>query len=83
MKDRVLREVQAVAEGEGVMFEKLQEVLEVAPEEMQRRAEQLGQSMLFRYEDFGVMTIDSFCEPVGAQFCPRFGMGRCLSNPVG
>jgi ATP-dependent exoDNAse (exonuclease V) beta subunit len=60
MKDRVLREVQAVAEGEGVMFEKLQEVLEVAPEEMQRRAEQLGQSMLFRYEDFGVMTIDSF-----------------------
>jgi ATP-dependent helicase/nuclease subunit A len=41
MKDRVLREVQAVAEGEGVMFEKLQEVLEVAPEEMQRRAEQL------------------------------------------
>ena len=60
MKDRVLREVQAVAVGEGVMFEKLQEVLEVAPEEMQRRAELLGQSMLFRYEDFGVMTIDSF-----------------------
>ena len=60
MKDRVLREVQAVAEGEGVMFKKLQEVLEVAPEEMRRRAEQLGQSMLFRYEDFGVMTIDSF-----------------------
>ena len=27
---------------------------------MQRRAKALGQSMLFRYEDFGVMTIDSF-----------------------
>lgn len=60
MKDRVLREVQAVSQGEGVMFEKLQQVIDIAPEEMQRRAEQLGQSMLFRYEDFGVMTIDSF-----------------------
>ena len=60
MKDRVLRDVQAVAEGEGVMFDMLQEVLDVAPDEMQRRAKALGQSMLFRYEDFGVMTIDSF-----------------------
>ena len=58
MKDRVLSDVREVAQGKGSMFEEMVAVLQLDPDEIQRRAEKLGQSILHRYEDFGVMTID-------------------------
>ncbi|MDE0871755.1 MAG: UvrD-helicase domain-containing protein [Flavobacteriales bacterium] len=60
MKDRVLSDVREVAQGKGSMFEEMVAALQLDPDEIQRRAEKLGQSILHRYEDFGVMTIDSF-----------------------
>ena len=42
------------------MHESLLEIIPIAPEELERRARALGEAMMHRYEDFSVMTIDSF-----------------------
>ena len=42
------------------MHGSLLEIIPIAPEELERRARALGEAMMHRYEDFSVMTIDSF-----------------------
>ena len=69
MKDRIMQDVVAVSLGEGSMWETLTAApsgenaaahLTLPPGEIQRRARVLSEAMLHRYEDFSVMTIDSF-----------------------
>lgn len=60
MKERILSDVREVAEGKGAMHGSLLEIIPIAPEELERRARALGEAMMHRYEDFSVMTIDSF-----------------------
>ena len=60
MKERILSDVREVAEGKGSMHGSLLEIIPIAPEELERRARALGEAMMHRYEDFSVMTIDSF-----------------------
>ncbi|MDA8771899.1 UvrD-helicase domain-containing protein [Flavobacteriales bacterium] len=69
MKDRIMQDVVAVSLGEGSMWETLiadpsgenaAAHLTLPPGEIQRRARMLSEAMLHRYEDFSVMTIDSF-----------------------
>jgi len=69
MKDRIMQDVVEVSMGKGAMWESLiapakndEEAprLLLAPDEIQKRARFLSEAMLHRYEDFSVMTIDSF-----------------------
>ena len=60
MKERILSDVREAAEGKGSMHGSLLEIIPIAPEELERRARALGEAMMHRYEDFSVMTIDSF-----------------------
>lgn len=60
MKERILSDVREVAEGRGSMYGSLLEIIPIAAEELERRARALGEAMMHRYEDFSVMTIDSF-----------------------
>lgn len=60
MKERILKDVREVAEGRGSMHQSLLEIVPIAEEELARRARALGEAMMHRYEDFSVMTIDSF-----------------------
>ena len=60
MKERILSDVREVAEGRGSMHGSLLEIVPIAAEELERRARALGEAMMHRYEDFSVMTIDSF-----------------------
>ena len=60
MKERILSDVREVAEGRGSMHSSLLKIIPIAAEELERRARALGEAMMHRYEDFSVMTIDSF-----------------------
>jgi ATP-dependent exoDNAse (exonuclease V) beta subunit len=60
MRTRIVEYVAEVAAGKGPMFDKLLETGEWKPEELQRSADALRSHMLHHYEDFSVMTIDSF-----------------------
>lgn len=69
MKDRIMQDVVQVSMGEGGMWDSLTSSsnegdasprLPLPPGEIQRRARLLSEAMLHRYEDFSVMTIDSF-----------------------
>jgi ATP-dependent exoDNAse (exonuclease V) beta subunit len=60
MKDRILKDVREVAEGKGSMRESLLEVMPIDAPTLQRRARALSETMMHYYEDFSVMTIDSF-----------------------
>ena len=60
MKDRILSEVQAVAEGSGSMHQSLMQIVPISAEVLEARARALSESMMHHYEDFSVMTIDSF-----------------------
>lgn len=69
MKDRIMQDVVLVSRGEGGMWDSLvspaeegksAKRLQLPPDEIQRRARLLSEAMLHRYEDFSVMTIDSF-----------------------
>lgn len=60
MKERILKDVREVAEGRGSMYQSLMEIVPISGEELARRARALGEAMMHRYEDFSVMTIDSF-----------------------
>ena len=60
MKERILSDVREVAEGKGPMHGSLLEIIPIAAQELERRARALGEAMMHRYEDFSVMTIDSF-----------------------
>ncbi|MBV42522.1 MAG: hypothetical protein CL834_05765 [Crocinitomicaceae bacterium] len=69
MKDRIMQDVVQVSMGEGAMWESLISPAEgsdgvlrlnLPSDEIQRRARLLSEAMLHRYEDFSVMTIDSF-----------------------
>jgi ATP-dependent exoDNAse (exonuclease V) beta subunit len=69
MKDRIMQDVVEVSMGEGAMWKSLTSPAEtggdaprlnLASNEIQRRARLLSEAMLHRYEDFSVMTIDSF-----------------------
>ena len=60
MKERILKDVREVAEGGGSMHASLLEILPIGAETMEHRARLLGEAMMHRYEDFSVMTIDSF-----------------------
>ena len=60
MKDRILSEVQSVAEGSGSMHQSLMEIVPISAEVLEARARALSESMMHHYEDFSVMTIDSF-----------------------
>ncbi|MFZ8836763.1 MAG: UvrD-helicase domain-containing protein [Flavobacteriales bacterium] len=60
MKDRILEDVQEVSLGEGHMYHSLLEIVSVTEKELQRRAKEVSKAMMHQYEDFSVMTIDSF-----------------------
>ena len=60
MKDRILNEVQSVAAGSGSMHQSLMEIVPISAEVLEARARALSESMMHHYEDFSVMTIDSF-----------------------
>ena len=60
MKERILSDVREVANGEGSMHDSLLKIIPIEAEELERRAHALGEAMMHRYEDFSVMTIDSF-----------------------
>ena len=69
MKDRIMEDVVLVSSGQGGMWDSLvspaeggksAKRLQLPPDEIQRRARLLSEAMLHRYEDFSVMTIDSF-----------------------
>ena len=60
MKERILKDVREVAEGRGAMYQSLLEIVPIEGEELARRARALVEAMMHRYEDFSVMTIDSF-----------------------
>lgn len=60
MKERILKDVREVAEGGGSMHASLLEILPIGAETLEQRARLLGEAMMHRYEDFSVMTIDSF-----------------------
>ncbi|MFZ9056089.1 MAG: UvrD-helicase domain-containing protein, partial [Flavobacteriales bacterium] len=60
MKDRILKDVREVAEGKGNMRESLLKVMPIDAPTLQRRARALSETMMHYYEDFSVMTIDSF-----------------------
>lgn len=60
MKERILSDVREVAEGRGSMHDSLLKIIPITGEELERRARALGEAMMHRYEDFSVMTIDSF-----------------------
>lgn len=60
MKDRILNDVREVAEGAGAMHASLLDIVPVDAETLERRARALSEAMMHRYEDFSVMTIDSF-----------------------
>ena len=61
MKDRVLEEIGNMAAGEGgAMEEKIQVATGLPAEVLRGRARAMREQMLHHYEDFAVMTIDSF-----------------------
>ena len=60
MRTRIVEYVAEVAAGQGAMFDALLQGGEWTPEALQASAAALQAHMLHHYEDFSVMTIDSF-----------------------
>ena len=60
MKDRILDDVVEMASASGPMWEVLSHEMSCSQGVLQSRAQALSEAMMHHYEDFGVMTIDSF-----------------------
>lgn len=60
MRERILSSINEIALGEGPMFHKIQTNLGLDGEVLKSRADRVRRAMLHQYEDFSVMTIDSF-----------------------
>lgn len=60
MKDRILDDVVQMTTGSGAMWEVLLNEMTCTSDVLQTRAQALSEAMMHHYEDFGVMTIDSF-----------------------
>jgi len=60
LRHRILNDVREVAEGKGNMRRSLLEVMPMDAPILEKRAQALSEAMMHYYEDFSVMTIDSF-----------------------
>lgn len=74
MRDRILSGIDEVVEGEGDLFRQIQEASGLDPQLLQQRAVQIRRKMLHQYEDFSVMTIDSFVSRLVRSFARELAL---------
>lgn len=74
MRDRILSGIDEVVEGEGDLFDQIQQASGIDPQILQQRAVQIRRKMLHQYEDFSVMTIDSFVSRLVRSFARELAL---------
>lgn len=74
MRDRILSGIDEVADGEGDLFGQIQAATGLAPQLLMQRAVQIRRKMLHQYEDFSVMTIDSFVSRLVRSFARELAL---------
>lgn len=74
MRERILSGIDEVAQGEGDLYAKIAAAMDLEPALIQQRAAAIRRTMLHRYEDFSVMTIDSFVSRLVRSFARELAL---------
>ena len=74
MRERILAGIDEVARADGDLYASIEAAMDVEPRILQQRAVAVRRTMLHRYEDFSVMTIDSFVSRLVRSFARELAL---------